>query len=261
MRLGSPRLLSALAIAMLAPAWVSPAAAQAQPSRTVLTIHWGPEDFPGTPVVDAAIREVLLSPAGPQVHYYAEYLETEQFPSEAASLAFKDYLRQKYAGRRIDVVITVATPVLQFALRHRVELFPEVPIVFVAGSIQGVTINRTQAGVTGVMSDAGFAETLELALRLHPSVRQVFVVAQAPTSDGYDERIRTALRPFSKRVELTYIKERSVPRLLAAVKAVPAHSLMFYARYTPEDADSVVYPDQAARAIAQVSPVPIYCAA
>jgi signal transduction histidine kinase len=252
-----PRLLTAFAIVLITPSWTSHTLAQAQPDRTVLTIHWGPEDFPGTSIVEAAIREALLSADSPP-HYYAEYLETEGFPPEAASLAFRDYIRQKFAGHRIDLVIADSTPALQFALRHRPDLFPGAPIVFVAGSLPGVTIGSTPPGITGVLSDALWAETLELALSLDPSVRRVFVVAQAPTSDGYDERIRAALDPFSDRVQLTYIKEASVADLLAAVKAIPAQSLIFYARYTPDDAERIVYPDEAARLMVQVSPVPIY---
>ena len=253
------RVLTAVAMACVAPGWHPSAAAQpASPSRTVLTIHWGPEDFPGTAAVDGAIREALLSPADLSVHYYAEHLETEEFPSDAASLAFRDYVRDKFAGRRIDVVIADSMPAFRFVLRHREELFPAVPVVFVAGALPGVTVDSDHAGVTGILSDAPFAETLELALTLHPTVRRVFVVAQSPTSEGYDERVRSALQPFSQRVELTYIREKSVAGLLAAITAITGQSLVLYIRYTPEEADSIVHPDDVARQIARVSPVPIY---
>jgi signal transduction histidine kinase len=252
------RLMTAFAIAFAAPGWQMSAISQpAETSRGVLTIHWGPEDFPGTAAADAAIREAILS-AKPAVRYYAEYLETEEFRSETVLLAFRDYVREKFAEQRIDVVIAEGTPALQFVLRHGEELFPGVPVVFVAGSLPGLTVNSTRAGVTGVLSDAPFAETLELALKLHPSVRRVYVVAQSPTSDSYDDRVRTALQPFSQQVELTYIRERTVPGLLAAVKAIPEQSLIMYIRYTPEEADSAVHPDDVARLMAQVSPAPIY---
>src|SRR5687767_1740817 len=104
------RLMTAVAIALVAPGWPIPAASQlAEQSRSVLTIHWGPEDYPGTAPVDAAIREVLQSPGESAVHYYAEYLEAEEFPSETALLAFRDYVREKFAGRRLDVVIANST--------------------------------------------------------------------------------------------------------------------------------------------------------
>ena len=255
-------LLTAVATVIIASAWTVSAASQPTgPSKTVLTIHWGPEDFPGTAAVDAAIREALLSPTDPPAHYYAEYLETEEFSSETAVLAFRDYVRQKFAGRRLDVVIANSTPALRFALRFREDLFPGVPIVFVAGAVPGLTVNTVQTGVTGILSDAPFAETLELALKLHPSRRRVFVVAQAPTSEGYEERVRTALQPFAERVELIYVRERTVADLLAALKAIPPESLIMYTRYTPEEAESVVHPDEVARLMAQVSPVPIYSSA
>ena len=81
------------------------------------------------------------------------------------------------------------------------------------------------------MNDTPFSETLELALNLHPSAKRVFVVAQAPSVEGYDERIRSALSRFSDRVELTYIKERtraSAPRggqSRSAAERAPLHPL------------------------------------
>ena len=90
----------------------------------MLTIHWGSEDFPGTAVADAAIREALQSRDDAPVNYYAEYLESETFPSEPATLALRDYIRRKFEGRRIDVVVANTTPALQFVIRFREELFP-----------------------------------------------------------------------------------------------------------------------------------------
>lgn len=252
------RLLS-VALMVIGTVWVCPTgSAQTRAPQTVLTIHWGVEDFPTNPVMDAAIRDALLSRSGAPVDYYAEYLESETLPPENTSVALRKYIRHKFEGRRIDLVITTATPALQFATRHREELFPNVPIVFVAGVVPDGMVNHTFARVTGVVSDPGFGETLDLALRLHRSVRQVFVVAQAPTVEGYDERVRSALHPFGQRVKLTYIRERSTSDLLATIKTIPADSLILYTRYAPSDAENVVDTDAVARLMAEVSPVPIY---
>ena len=204
--------LLAIAFAFVAPAWVgSTASGQTAPPRNVLTIHWGAEDFPGTAVLDAAIRDVLHSDPAQPVNYFAEYLESEVFPAATASLGLHDYIRQKFAGRRIDVVIANTTPALEFVLSYQDELFAGVPIVFVAGQLPAATLDDPAVGLTGVVSDVAFAETVELALKLHPSVLQVFVVAQAPTNPEYLERVRTALTPFSQRVQVVYIREKTVP--------------------------------------------------
>jgi len=246
--------ITAIALASLCLA----ASAQGETPRTVLTIHWGSERDPSAGRLDAAIRNVLLATTDAPVEYFAEYLETEEFPEETASTALRDYIHRKYEGRRIDVVITVASAALQFALRYRDELFPHVPIAFLAVAPPQVVIDRTAAGITGVLNDTPFAETLELTLNLHPSAKRVFVVAQAPSVNGYDERIQLALKRFSTRVELTYVKARTVPELLLAVKAIPPQSLILYTRYAPEKPAPNVYPADIARLIAEVAPVPIY---
>jgi signal transduction histidine kinase len=263
MRLRARRLgLLPRAIVLGASVLVCPTvSAQAPPQKTVLTIHWAAEDFPGTDVLDAAIREVLQSQLETPVNYYAEYLESETFPVETASLALRDYIGRKFAGRRIDLVIANTTAAFQFALRFRQDLFAGVPIVFSAGVMPEVTIQRTIAGVTGVVSDPAIAETLELALKLHPAVRRVFVVAQAPGVTGYDERVRAALAPFTPEVELSYVREKSMAGLIAVIKAVPEGSLILYTRYTPAESQRVIYTDEVARLIAQASPVPVYSAA
>jgi len=250
--------LTVVAITVAFASMASAAEPPEQPSRTVLTIYWGPESFPGTRQIDPAIRTALRTPSGSPVNYFAEYLETEEFPQDTASAALRDYIKRKYAGRHIDVVIAVTSAALQFALRYREELFPRVPIVFLAGRLPQVAAEHSADGITGVLSDAPYDETLALALALHPSTTRVFVVARAPSVEGYDDRIRAALRRFSSQVRITYINERTVPALLAAVKTIPAQSVLFYTRYAPDGASLGLYPDQIARLMAAISPVPIY---
>jgi signal transduction histidine kinase len=234
------------------------ASAQAPVARTVLTIHWGPEAFPGTESLDAAIRSVLLSQPDMPVNYYTEYLETEEFTPDIASTALRDYIRRKFEGRRIDLVLTNGSAALQFALRYRDDLSPGVPIAFASVSTPELSIDHRPAGVTGVVRDYAIGETLELARHVHPSVKRVFVIAQSPSVSGYDEFVRSALGPYSKGLELVYIKERTVPALLAAVKTIPQQSLILYTRYTPNEAARVMYPDEIAGLIVEAAPVPVY---
>jgi signal transduction histidine kinase len=253
----APRLVahivSVLGVALFAASTI--ASAQTRP-RTVLTIHWGAEDFPGTPVLNAAIREELQSRPDAPINYFAEYLESEAFPASFAAL--RDYIRQKYAGRHIDLVIANTTPSLRFVLQYRQELFPDVPVLFLAGSMPAEMSDHSVSKMTGVVSDVSFAETLALALQLHPGVRRVFVVADAPTEQEYRERVRAALTQFTGRVELVYINEPSVPGLLAAVRTIPADSLLLYTRFAPTGAESPTDTVEVARLIAQISPAPTY---
>ena len=227
-------------------------------SQTVLTIHWGSESDRATASLDGAIQRALLTNAALPINYFAEYLETEEFPAETASQALRDYIRRKYEGRQIDVVIAVASAALQFALQYREELFPGVPIVFLAVAVPEAVLTRTVPAITGVVNDTPFSETLQLALRLHPSTKRVFVVAQAPTLVGYDERVGSALIGFSNKVEIVYVRERTVAALLSRIKTIPPQSLILYTRFAPEEPTPILDPDGVVRLIAPIAPVPVY---
>ena len=161
--------------------------------------------FPELPSLDAAIREALQSRADAPVNYYAEYLESETFPSEPSTLALRDYIRRKFEGRRIDVVVANATPALQFVLRFREELFPRVPIVFLAGRIPEAIAQHKVAGITGVLSDVRAGRDTGPGAEAAP-VGETCVRRRASADcRGVRRRVRAALSRFSERVELTYI--------------------------------------------------------
>ncbi|HEY7447653.1 MAG TPA: ABC transporter substrate binding protein [Vicinamibacterales bacterium] len=247
----------AVSLAVLSGVWVCSISAQPGPPRTVLALHWSSEDFPGIPDVDGAIREVLLSRPDMPVDYFAEYLESDRFPPEEAALALRDYIHRKFLGKRIAVVLAISDPALQFALQNRPELFPDAPIVASVGTVPDADTRHTGGGLTGVVGRVADEETLELALRLHPTTERVFVVAQS-SSGGLRDTVEAELAAFAPRVQLTYIDDRSVSGLVAAVKAVPPRSLIFFVRHSQEEPGNVMFPPEIARLVAQASPVPVY---
>jgi PAS domain S-box-containing protein len=253
-----PRLLTAVVFAWVAPVVLgSGPAAQTPAARNVLAIHWSSEDFPAGAQVDAAIRDVLLGRPDLPVDYYAEYLESDRFPEEEVSLALRDYIRVKYRDRPIHVVLAISAVALEFALRHRAELFPDAPVVFSLGAEVDPAIRRVGAGVTGVVSSSRSPDTLELAMRLHPTTRHVFVVAEAP-GFALRESVESLLQGFKRDIEVSFIAAASVERLIAAVRAVPLGSVILYVRYSQETPGQVLTPSDVARLVAEASPVPVY---
>jgi PAS domain S-box-containing protein len=245
------------ALVILAPAASVPlASAQPPAPRHVLAVYWGSEDFSSSPVVDAGIRQVLSRSAVP-VDYYAEYLESDRFPEEEAERVLSEYIHRKYHDRPIDLVIAISDVALAFVLRYRGELFPSAPIVYLGYGTPDAAVRSAGAGLTGVVSAGGFVETLQLALKLHPSTERVFVVAEAPNYPLRDIA-RTQLQAAARGVQIISLTETSVPQLIAAIQTVPARSLILYVRYTQDDPGNVVASPEVARLVARASPAPVY---
>jgi len=245
----------ALAAGLSAPTLGTSASAQVVPPRSVLTITLGPESFPSSPVLDAAIRESLASRPDVPIDYFAEYLESDLFP-EQASPALRDYIRQKFQGRRIDLVIAVTDTSLRFVLDHRDDLFPGAPVIF-SGLVIPQISRSAGGGITGITLGIAYAETLRFALELHPSTQRVFVVAKG-VDDQTIASVRAELSGFSRQVSLTYLNEETVPLLLSAVAAVPPRSVILYIWHTQQNSGITMYPDEIARLVARVAPVPVY---
>ena len=250
------RIVIVLAAMFCVPAACPGASAQEAPVRTVLVIHSGAESFPANPVLDAGIREGLKSRPDVAIEYFAEYLESDMFPEREASLAFRDYILRKFRGRRIDVVIAITGTALDFVLDHHGELFPEAPIVFMALNRPDTSVTPGP-GLTGLTVGIAYDETLKLALELQPSTGRVFVVANGRNKETI-EAVRAELRDFTERVSFTYVTERTLPKLLAAIKAVPPNSVILYIWHTQQDPGNIVYPSEIARLVTEVAPVPVY---
>jgi signal transduction histidine kinase len=246
----------ALAAALCAPTLGTSASAQEVSPRTVLTITLGAESYPSNPILDAAIRASLASRPDVPIDYFTEYLESDLLPEDLASPALKEYIHRKFRGRRIDLVIALTNRSLRFVLDQREALYPGAPVIF-AGLAAPEIFGSDGGGITGITLGIAFGETLRLALELHPSTPRVFVVANG--IDGQTiESVRAELSGFSRQVSLTYLNEKTVPLLLSAVKAVPPGSLILYIWHSQQDPGMVIYPDEVARLVAEVSPVPVY---
>ena len=155
------------------------------------------------------------------------------------------------------MVIAITDTALQFALARRETLFPDAPVVF--SGLTGVD-ERTRlvgAGATGLKVAVAYSETLELALKLQPSIERVFVVANGRNA-GVLEPVRAELRAFEPRVSVSFLSEDTVPRLLDAVRAVPPRSVILYIWHQSRDPGNVVYPDEVARLAAGAASVPVY---
>ncbi len=225
--------------------------------RNVLTIHSGAESVPANPILDAGIREALASRPDMPIEYFAEYLESDLFPAEQASRAFIDYIRRKYQGRTIDLVIAMTDTGLRFVLDHRAELFPNAPIVFFSERGPDDATRRAGGGAAGITIGRPYGETLKLALALHPSTQRVFVVANGQDARTL-ESVRAELSGYARRVNLTYLVEATTPRLVSAVRSIPPGSIVLYIWHSQQNPGKFVQADAVARLVADAAPVPVY---
>lgn len=249
------RLPSPLA-AVLALAFAS--AANAQDIRRVLVLYPVSDGQPGILRFDEGLRSALKARPNDRVEIHNEYLDSARFPGEGFQGKLAEFLREKNAGRRPDVVIPALAPSLDFVLKYREEIFPGVPVVFGAIERREVEARRLGPGVVGVPMTVDLAGTLGLALRLHPGTRRVFVVAGRSKTDAYwVAEARRAFRGYEGTVQFVYLTGLPLNDLLREVAKLPERSVIYYLHLFEDGLGETFVPADVAGLLSSAANAPV----
>ena len=253
-RWGSAALRAACAALVIGIASVIPASAARQ---VVLLFDERPE-LPGLAALDAEFVRTINEKTSERVEIYREEMDRSRFASNYQTL-FRDFLRAKYADKKIDTVVAFLGPALDFLLDYGSEIFPGSAIVF--GGIDRAELGdrALPANVRGVLLKREFAPTLELALKLHPQAKQAIVVAG--TSD-FDKRLlnqaRTEFQPFADRVAITYAPALPLQTLLAQLKQLPPNSVVLFTTLFQDGAGEPFVPHDVVPLVSAAASAPVY---
>ena len=151
----------------------SPACAETR--RVVLLFGERPE-LPEMAVLQANLVRTLSNSAD-RMEIYSEAMDVSRFGSNNYQLSLRDFLQTKYKDKKIDLVIAILSPSLDFLLNYGSTIFPGTPIVFCGMDKTELGNRSLPPHVSGILLKREFAPTVEVALSLHPKTERAVVVA------------------------------------------------------------------------------------
>ena len=83
-----------------------------------------------TVVSERELPRLLAEGLGERVDFYTEYFDFGRFPHPEYESAYLDFLRLKYAERRLDLLLVMGDAATDFVSRNRDVLFSGTPAVF-----------------------------------------------------------------------------------------------------------------------------------
>src|SRR5260370_33761148 len=93
-------------------------------------------------------------------------MDLSRFGSNSYRVLLRDFLRSKYANKKIDVAVAIFGPALDFLLDNGDTIFPGTSIVFCGVDRNEFGHRSLPAHVRGILGKRDFAPTLEIALSL-----------------------------------------------------------------------------------------------
>jgi len=228
------------------------------PQTIVLALYDGRPDLPANVIVDEIIRSTLERELGPRLDFYAEFIDTTRWPEAETQSAVHDYLRRRYAHKKLSAVIAVAQSAIDFIHLYGDELFPGVPIV-VYGPVDALRGWEPGRSITGTLAKLDLSGTVELILRLQPGTREILVVSGASSRDQWLQSIaRPQFEEFQKRVKFTYLAGVALDDLVRTVTQAPDGTAIFFLSMFQDSAGNNLVSHEVLKRIASVARVPVY---
>jgi signal transduction histidine kinase len=223
--------------------------------KRVLVLYAARGDAQIAVIGDRELPRVLEQGLPEGLDYYSEFMDTGRMSQLQHQVAFRDFLRLKYQGQSLDLVIAMGDAPFDFLSENR-DVFAATPVVFFSDGPSP----RPLANSTGVLSRLDLHSTVAFAAELQPDIRHVFVVSGAgPSGESYESVARTQLRPFESRLAINYLSGLPTKELEARLKSLPEHSVVFYLVVDRDGANENFHPLEYLDRLSAVANAPIYC--
>jgi signal transduction histidine kinase len=238
--------------------FIAPACAAEQEAR-VLILNTADTYLPGHMVIENAMRARLSSDTTSRVEYFFESLDAYRFSMDALEPELLALLSKKYSALRIDVVVAVSRPAIEFFERHGAQLWPGARVVYNAFSAEYVGPVPLPPNVTAVVSYQDVAGTIALARRFQLNLRRVVIISGATEVERSAAQLaRNALSTGANRVPAEFFSGLPLEELLVRVAAEPADATIIYlTQYRDRDGRPYT-PREVLRAISKISVAPVY---
>jgi signal transduction histidine kinase len=230
-----------------------------EPGHRVLLLHSEARLTPSVVSADQAFRSTLEARLAGPVYFYTEFLDLNSFHGASLQRALPELFRLKYGERPIDLIVAQGELSVPFVLQNRAELFSSAPVVFVAVEASTFADLSLASVATGTWRRRGWAETLDLACRLHPGTRRaVVIVGSSPGERFWVEAARQQLAASAGSIDISYIIDAPLEDVLGAVRTLSKDTVVLAGPFLRDGTGQDFATPGIISRLAAVSSVPIY---
>ena len=166
--------------------------------------------LPAYLAINDAMRASLANETSKRIVYFSEALDSQRFSIESLEPELMSLLAKKYSALRIDVVVAVSRPAIQFFERHGDQLWPGARGVYESFSAEYVGPMALPANASEIVGYPNEAETIALAERMQPNARRIVVITGVSDVDKTaEQQARDALSTSTKRTVVEFLDRRA----------------------------------------------------
>jgi hypothetical protein len=237
------------------------AAGQAQTdlaTKTVLILHAFEANVPINVKTDQGLRAALEEGGLGVKQQFFEYLDLARNPGPEHRQHLAELMRMRYGQRKFDLIITLYAEALHFVLTEGRDTFPEVPILALYLS-PGIEMPKTNRRLIDQQVSYDMAGTLEIALKLVPGAKRVYVVGGVHYSEKkLQNQARRDFKKWEGQLEFSYLSDMPLEDVLTTVSSAPPGTIIIFASFLADSAGRTYTSRDVVYQVSRVSPVPVF---
>jgi PAS domain S-box-containing protein len=226
--------------------------------KNILILHAFERTTPTNEATDQGLRDSLESGGIGTKNQFFEYLDLLPNPGPEYKKRLAELLHLHYSERKIDMIITLYNEALQFLLNEGRDIFPDVPVLALYKS-PGIDLPKTNRRIIEHQVTYDMVGTLEIALKLVPRAKRVYLVSGVYYSDKrLQNQARRDLKKWEGRLEFEYLSDMSLEQMLDKVSGVPPGSIIMYLSVLVDSAGKTYTARNALQQISRVSQASVF---
>lgn len=197
---------------------------------------------------------------GSSVYIMNEFIDWKNYPYKENLDYLYEYYSYKYENKDIDIIITTDDIALNFALGHRANIFSDAPIIFSGVNEDGTeSITSGFDRLTGVIEVIDPTKTIETALKINPSLKNIYIVfdnSESGLSTG--KIVMDKIKKVNPDLNLIPCNNMLYEDLIEQVKVLEEDSIVYITTYFQDVIGRVIDAVYATNEISLNSRVPVY---
>lgn len=231
-----------------------------QPTKHVLLLNSYDQGMSWVADMTKAVNDVL-QPDKTDIILHIENMDTKRIFSEAYFQKLYELFTIKYQNTDFELIISSDNNAFDFLRKYHHDLFPNVPVVFC-----GVNYFKDEqiadfplfTGVEEIFDDI---ETVELILKLHPQIKQIYVINDyLETGQAWTKTMQENFQKnqLNDKVKITFSDNLSIADLQKSVQQLSPDTVVLMGVYY-KDKNGVYFTyEKIGKLLASASPVPVY---
>ncbi|WP_139232833.1 ABC transporter substrate-binding protein [Duganella sp. CF458] len=167
---------------------------------------------PGRPGIDRvtdAFVQRLRESGIPLEHIHVEFLHLEQPNAEIVTPARRALLVAQYGGGRVDMLVALQQPALNFALRELADLAPEAPLLTDSQpSTVQLASSKRPVFLYSIVPDLG--ATVNEITQLMPRTRRIVIPGGVSDADrAFQRQAEVDVAPWLRKLQVEFLQNMS----------------------------------------------------